>query len=605
MASDQDGAGSAEPAQQAYPDDSSPFQPARRRSLLQRTVPVSGQLQRYGAGTARRDLLAGVTVAALAVPAAMAYAELAGLSPVNGLYALLLPTLAYVLLGSSRQLVIGPEGSISALVAVSVLSFAAAGSADAAQLAAILALLVGACYLAALLLRLGWLADYFSRPVLIGYIHGVAVVLIIAQLGKLTGISIGARGAVPQLVEAGREIESVSGATLAVAAIALAVMLPLRWIAPRFPAALVVVIAGIAASSWLKLDQHGVAVVGHIPSGLPSLTFPTPPLSQVFDLVPAALGLFLVSFADEVLTARAYAQRHGERIDVSQEMRAMAVANATAGVSQAFPVGASGSRTAVNDSMGARSQVSALLAAIAVVGILLFLTAPIAHLPKAVLGAAIVSAAVGLIDISSWRALAAADRVEVAIAAITTAGVVLVGVLEAVVFAVGLTILDAVRRSAQPGDAVLGFDAVLGRFANVAEHPEARVEPGIVVYRLDDRLFFANARYVTGRMRQAVRGAPTPAHWLVLDAEGISHIDTTGMEALKNLVGELGDGGVALVVARMHTTLQGLLQDAGLEAEIGADHFYPTVRAAVSACVREESGAGGREADEAGPPAAG
>jgi high affinity sulfate transporter 1 len=578
-------------SQQAYPDDSSPFQPARRRSLLQRTIPVSGQLRRYRAGTARRDLLAGVTVAALAVPAAMAYAELAGLSPVNGLYALLLPTVAYVLLGSSRQLVVGPEGSISALVAVSVLSFAAAGTADAAELGAILALLVAACFLVAFVLRLGWLADYFSRPVLIGYIHGVAVVLIIGQLGKLTGIGIGASRPVPQLVEAVKEISNVSGATLAVAAIALAVMLPLRWIAPRFPAALVVVVAGIAASVWLNLDDHGVAVVGHIPSGLPSLTFPTPPLNQVFDLVPAALGLFLVSFADEVLTARAYAQRHGERIDVGQEIRAMAVANATAGVSQAFPVGASGSRTAVNDSMGARSQVSALLAAIAVVGILLFLTAPIAHLPKAVLGAAIVSAAVGLIDISSWRALAAADRVEVAIAAITTAGVVLVGVLEAVVFAVGLTILDAVRRSAQPGDAVLGFDAVLGRFANVADHPEARVEPGIVVYRLDDRLFFANARYVTGRMRQAVRGAPTPAHWLVLDAEGISHIDTTGMEALKNLVGELDDGGVALVVARMRTALQGLLGDAGLEAEIGADHFYPTVRAAVGACVREESGA--------------
>ena len=592
MASDQDGAGRAEPAQQAYPDESSPFQPAHPRSLLQRTVPVSGQLKQYRAGTARRDLLAGVTVAALAVPAAMAYAELAGLSPVNGLYALLLPTLAYVLLGSSHQLVIGPEGSISALVAVSVLSFAAAGSADAAELAAILALLVGACYLIALLLRLGWLADYFSRPVLIGYIHGVAVVLIIGQLGKLTGIGIGASDPIPQLVEAGKEIGTVSGATLVVAGVALAVMLPLRWIAPRFPAALVVVIAGIAASSWLKLDQHGVAVVGHIPSGLPSLRFPTPPLNQVFDLVPAALGLFLVSFADEVLTARAYAQRHGERIDVGQEMRAMAAGSVTAGVSQAFPIGASGSRTAVNDSMGARSQVSALLAAITVVGILLFLTAPIAHLPKAVLGAAIVSAAVGLIDISSWRALAAADRVEVSIAAITTAGVILVGVLEAVVFAVGLTILDAVRRSARPGDAVLGFDPVLGRFADVAAHPEARVEPGIVVYRLDDRLFFANARYVTGRMRQAVRGAPSPAHWLVLDAEGISHIDTTGMEALKNLVDELGDGGVALVVARMRTKLQGALGDAGLQTEIGVSRFYPTVRAAVHACVREESAAG-------------
>jgi SulP family sulfate permease len=579
----------AETAERAYPSDASPFQPAREEPLVQRLLPALTQLRGYRLGTGRRDLLGGITVAALAVPSAMAYAELAGLSPVNGLYALLLPTLAYVLFGSSRQLVVGPEGSISALVAVSVLAFAAAGSPDAAELAAMLALLVGACYLIALVLRLGWLADYFSRPVLIGYIHGVAVVLIIGQLGKLTGIGISASDPIPQLVEAAREIGNVSGATLAVGAVALAVMLPLRWLAPRFPAALVVVVAGIALSAWLNLDQHGVAVVGHIPSGLPSLKFPTPPLNQVFDLVPAALGLFLVSFADEILTARSYAQRRGDRIDVGQELRAMAAASAAAGVSQAFPVGASGSRTAVNESMGARTQVSALTAAIAVVAILLFLTAPIAHLPKAVLGAAIVSAAVGLVDISAWRALAAVDRVEVAIAAITTLGVVLVGVLEAVVFAVGLTILDAVRRSARPGDAVLGFDPVLGRFADVAEHPDARIVPGIVVYRLDDRLFFANARYVTRRMREAVRGAPTKSHWLVLDAEAIAHIDTTGMEALGRLVDELRDDDVSLVVARIRTSLKMLVHDAGLDAQIGDERFYPTVQAAVQGCVREEA----------------
>ena len=576
-------------AGEAYPGDSSPFAPAPERPLLQRVVPALQQLRSYRLGSARRDVLAGVTVAALAVPSAMAYAELAGLSPVNGLYALLLPTVAYALLGSSRQLVVGPEGSISALVAVSVLSFAAAGSADAAELAAMLALLVGACYLLALVLRLGWVADYFSRPVLVGYIHGVVVVLIIGQLGKLTGVSISASDPIPQLVEAVKEIGNVSGATVAVAVVALAVMLPLRWIAPRFPAALVVVVAGIALSTWLNLDQHGVAVVGEIPSGLPSLKFPTPPLNQVIDLLPAALGLFLVSFADEILTARSFAQRHGERIGVGQEMRGMAVASASAGVSQAFPVGASGSRTAVNDSMGARSQIAALLAAVAVVAILLFLTAPIAHLPKAVLGAVIVSAAVGLIDISAWRSLAAADRVEVAIAAITTVGVVVVGVLEAVVFAVGLTILDAVRRSARPGDAVLGYDAVLGRFADVAERPDARVVPGVVVYRLDDRLFFANARYVMRRMREAVRGAPTTAHWLVLDAEGIAHIDTTGEEALGQLVDELHDDGVSLVVARMRTELKDRLDDVGLGKQIGAERFYPTVRAAVHACVRQET----------------
>lgn len=570
-------------AAEAYPDEGSPFEPAPERPLVQRAVPVSQQLSGYRPATAQRDLLAGLTVAALAVPAGMAYAEVAGLSPVNGLYALLLPALAYALLGSSRHLVIGPEGSISALVAVSVLSYATAGSKEAAELAATLALLVGLCYLIAWAARLGWLADYFSRPVLVGYMHGVVVVLIIGQLGKLLGVSISATEPIPQLVEAAKEIGDASAATVAVSAATLAVLLPLRFFAPRVPAALLAVVGGIAVSAWLNLDQHGVAVVGHIPSGLPDLGIPTPPWNRVFDLVPAALGLFFVSFADEILTARSYAQRHGDRIGVDQELRAMAVASATAGVSHGFPVGASGSRTAVNESMGARTQFAALYAAITVSFILLFLTGPIAHLPKAVLGAAIVSAAIGLVSISAWRELVQADRVELAIAAVTMIGVVVTGVLNAVVFAVGLTIVDSVRRSASPGDAVLGFDPVLGRFADVRNRPDARVVPGVVVYRLDDRLFFANSRYVMRRMREAVRGAPSKARWLVLDAEGISQIDATGLDALKRLVEELHEDDVTLVVARMRATLERHLDSAGLAEQIGTDRFYPTVRAAVEA----------------------
>jgi sulfate permease, SulP family len=596
---------SPEQGGEAYSGEESPFEPAPEQPLVQRAMPVSQELSGYRPATAKRDLLAGLTVAALAVPAGMAYAEVAGVSPVNGLYALLLPALAYALLGSSRHLVIGPEGSISALVGVAILSYAAAGSTDAAELAATLALLVGACYLIAWVVRLGWLADYFSRPVLIGYMHGVVVVLIIGQLGKLLGVSVSATEPIPQLVEVAKEIGDTSLATLAVSAVTLGVLLPLRFLAPRFPAALLAVIAGIALSALLNLDKHGVAVVGHIPSGLPDLGIPRPPWNRVFDLVPAAVGLFFVSFADEILTARSYAQRHGVRIGVDQELRAMAIASATAGVSQAFPVGASGSRTAVNDSMGARTQFAALTAAVTVTFILLFLTAPIAHLPKAVLGAAIVSASIGLVDIGAWRGLMRADRVELAIAAITTIGVIVTGVLNAVVFAVGLTIIDAVRRSARPGDAVLGFDPVLGRFADVTTRPDARVVPGVVVYRLDDRLFFANSRYVTRRMREAVRGAPTTAHWLVLDAEGISQIDATGMDALAQLVGELDQDDVTLVVARMRGELERHLGTAGLREQIGTDRFYPTVRAAVQACVAATGGKRGEELSSPPPQPAG
>jgi MFS superfamily sulfate permease-like transporter len=263
----------------------------------------------------------------------------------------------------------------------------------------------------------------------------------------------------------------------------------------------------------------------------------------------------------------------------------MGAANAAAGITQGFPVGASGSRTAVNDAMGARSQLAGLVAAAAVLLILLFLTGPIAELPKAVLGAAIVSAAIGLVDVPAWRSLAATDRVELAIAAVTVAGVVIAGVLEAVAFAVALTIVDAVRRSAKPGDAVLGWDESLGRWADVEEHPGARVAPGVVVYRLDDRFFFANARYVKRRMNAAVRGAPSPARWLVLDAEAVTHVDTTGVDAIQQLAGELRDDGITLVVARIRAHTKRQLDEAGLVDGIGSEHFHPTVRAAVAACI--------------------
>ena len=561
-----------------------PFRPAKPDPLLQRAIPVAKELPGYRALAARRDLLAGVTVAALAIPSAMAYAELAGLPAVAGLYALLLPTLAYAFLGSSRQLIVGPEGSLSALVAAAVLALATAGSPEALELAGAMALLVAACFLIARVFRLGWLADYLSRPVLVGYIHGVAVVLIVGQLGKLTGIDVDAGDPIPQLVELGREIGDVSAPTLAVGAAALALLLTARYLTPRLPAALVVVIGAIVASKALGLDEHGVAVVGDIPAGLPDLRVPSPPWEDVVALAPAAAGLFLVSFADEVLTARSFAGRHGQHIRVDQELLAMSVASAAAGVTQGLPVGASGSRTAVNDSMGARSQIAGLLAAGAILLVLLFLTAPIAYLPKAVLGAVIITAAIGLIEPAVWRELANTDKVELTIAAVTAAGVIITGVLEAILFAVGLSMVDVVRRSARPHDAVLGWVDSLGRWADVARNNDAKVTPGVVVYRLDDRLFFANASYVKGRVQEALRGAPTVTTALVLDAEGMTHVDSAGLQALEDLAGTLEDDGIALHFARAKHPIADRLTE-----RVDGAHFHGTVRAAVQAAVRDQT----------------
>jgi SulP family sulfate permease len=518
----------------------------------------------------------------------MAYGELAGVSPLAGLYTLLLPTLAYVLLGSSKRLIIGPEGSISALVAAAILPIAAVGSADAAELASFLALLVGACFVLAWLLRLHWISDYFSRPVLVGYIHGVAVVLVISQLDALLGIAVDADDPLPQLAETARELGDTSGTTLAVGAAALAVLLPLRYVAPRFPTALVVVGASIAVSWALDVEAEGVAVVGDIASGLPSLDIPLPAWDDAVRLAPAAIGIFLVAFADEILTARSFAGKHGEHVRGRQELLAMGAASGAAGVTGGIPLGASGSRTAVNDAMGARTQVAGLVAAGAILLILLFLTDPIAYLPKAVLGAVIIGAAIGLVDAEAWRALWSTDHVELSIAAVTAAGVIAVGVLEALVFAVGLSIVDVVRRSARPHDAVLGWVGRLGRYGDVSLHPSAELTSGVVVYRLDDRLFFANARYIKGRVREAIRGAPRPVRSLVFDAEAVTHVDSTGLDALAEIARDLQQDGIAIEFARVKGGVKQLFDDAGLTEKIGEEHFYPTVRAAVTAAAPPE-----------------
>jgi SulP family sulfate permease len=561
----------------------SPFQPRAQQPLLHRTFPVTEQVPDYPRRNLKRDLVAGVTVAALAIPSAMAYAEIAGLEPIHGLYALLLPAVAYMVFGSSRQLIIGPEGSLAVLVATAVAPVVSDDPDQYATAAAMLAVLVATAFAGARLLRLGWLADYISRAVLVGYIHGVAVVLIVGQLGKIFGRSIEADDPLPQLAEFVDGLSDTHALTALVGLASIAVMLVLRWRRPKIPAALVVVIAGIAVSAAADLEGHGVAVIGDIPSGLPTITWPSLPLGDVLALVPAALGIFLVSFADGILTARSFAGQHGQRIDANQELAAFAAGNLAAGISQGFPVGASGSRTAVNDQMGGRTQVVGSLAAVVVAVVLLFLTAPVELLPSACLGAVIVGAAIGLFKPKQWQALARAGRSQVVVAGVATGGVVVFGVLPALAIAVLLSIVETVTRSAQPHDAVLGWVDRLGRYADVSVHGSARTTPGVVVYRLDDRLIFANARYVKARVAEAIAGATSPTNHLVFDAEAVSSIDATGAQALEELHASLEQDGIVLVVARLKQPVRAVFDSTGLTATIGPERFHPTVQSAVAA----------------------
>jgi high affinity sulfate transporter 1 len=442
-------------------------------------------------------------------------------------------------------------------------------------------MLVGFAYLAALLARLGWIADYLSVPVLIGYIHGVAVVMIVSQLAKLLGLSISAESPLGQVVEVIQEIGQLNLATVVVGGSCLVLLLLARWLVPRLPTPLIVVVLAIVASAALGLGRYGVAVVGEIPAGLPSIRLPDLNLRAMLDLLPAALGIFVVGFSDEILTARSFAGRRNQHVRAEAELAAMGASNLAASISQGFPVGASGSRTAVNDQIGGRTQFSGLIAAGIVAMVLVFLTAPMQYLPKAVLGAVIVAASVGLIDPVAWRGLARISRVEVGIALTTMLGVIALGVLPALLVAVALSVIDAIRRSAKPHDAVLGWVERLDRYANVQLHASAKLTPGVLVYRLDDRLFFANANYVGSRIREAIAGSPTPVQWLVFDAEGLNHVDATGIDLLTNLIESLGKESTTFVFARLKSPVSEHLRDAGLLDLVGEDHLYPTVRAAV------------------------
>jgi high affinity sulfate transporter 1 len=561
-----------------------PFASASRPPITTRYVPFARSLPTYSRLRLRTDVVAGVTVAALALPSAMAYAALAGVPVSAGLYALLLPVLAYAVFGSAPRVVVGPEGTVSLLIATVIAPLAAGGTTQYASLAALLAIMVGVVFLLARLARLGWIADYFSQAVLVGYITGVAIVLILGQLGKLLGVSSHAEGTIRTTLDIAGQVGNANRATVVVGAVSLALLIVAGRISKRLPGALVVVILGIVASWALDLAAYGVSISGPVPSGLPSLEIPDVSRADLRALVVAALAVFLVAFSDSILTARSFAARHHEVVDANQELLAFGVAQISAGVTQSIPVGTSGSRTAVNDDMGATSQVSGLAAAGAIAVILMFLTAPMEYLPSAVLGAVIVYAAAKLIDPTLWRELARSSRVEVVIAAVTILGVVMIGVLQAIIVAVLLSVADIIRRAARPADAVLGWSAQDDRYVDVVDQPDAGISAGVVVYRIQDRLFFANAHYFKRRLWAAVDGAPKPVRHVVLDGSFISDLDASAEVALREVIDGLRERNIEFHLARAAQELRIRLDSVGLVEAIGPEHFHGTVSAAVEAC---------------------
>lgn len=538
---------------------------------------------RYDRVSLRGDLPAGLTVAAYLVPQVMAYAQVAGLSPAAGLWAAVAALCLYAFLGSSPQLSVGPE-STTALLTAATLAPLAAGSAERyVALAALLAIMVGVTCLIAAVLRLGVLADLLSKPVLIGYLAGVALLMMVGQLGHLTRVDVEGTSVGDQLSSWWGSRDEVHLPTVLTAAAVLALLLVLQRWRPRSPAPLIAVLGATAAAAALRLGEHGVAVVGAIPVAPVTPDLATVSWADVRLLLGPALAIAIVGFTDNVLTARAFAGRRNESIAGNRELVALGAANLGAGAVGGFPVSSSGSRTALGDAVGSRTQMYSLIAAGAVVLTLMIFTDLLADFPIAALGALVVYAAYRLIAFNEFRRLGRFRRSELVLALATLCGVLALGVRDGILAAVGLSLIDLLRRVARPHDAVQGFVPGLAGMHDIDDYPQARQVPGLLVYRYDSPIFFANAEDFHRRLLEAFRAAHPRPRWVVLNVEAVIEIDATAAEVLERLHAELSAQDVVLALARVKHALRRDLDAAGLTARIGEAHFFPTLPTAVDA----------------------
>jgi sulfate permease, SulP family len=549
-------------------------------------TPGLNQLLSYQRGWLRADLLAGVTVAAYLIPQVMAYAEVAGLPPVVGLWAIIGPLLVYAILGSSRQLSVGPESTTALMTASVVAPLAAGDPARYAGLAAALGLVVGGLCVIGWLARLGFLADLLSRPVLVGYLAGIAVVMIVSQLTKMTGVPVDGETLPAQVRSFVANLDQLHVPTLALSAGVLALLLVATRLSPKAPVPLIAMLLATVAVAIFSLQDEGVRVVGEIPAGLPTPSVPAVTATDVAALLLPASGVAIVAYTDNVLTARAFATRNGYRIDANQELLALGTANLAAGVLRGFPVSSSASRTAIGDALGSRSQLYSLVALSAVLITLLVGRGVLAAFPTAALGAIVVYAALRLVDVGEFRRISRFRRSELVLALAATAAVLFLGVLYGVLAAVGLSILNLLRRVARPHDGILGYAPGVAGMHDIDDYPDATLVPGLVVYRYDAPLCFANAENFRQRALGAVAASPTPVEWFVLNAEANVEVDLTAVDALDDLRAELDRRGIVFALARVKQDLRADLMAAGLVDRIGDERIFPTLPTAVQAYVQ-------------------
>jgi high affinity sulfate transporter 1 len=546
-------------------------------------MPGLKKLLSYRRKWLRGDILAGLTVAAYLIPQCMAYGELAGVEPVAGLWAILPPMIIYAIFGSSTQLSIGPESSTAVMTAVAIAPFAATRSDTYISLAALLAIIMGLVCIAGYIAKLGFLADLLSKPVLIGYMAGIALIMIGGQIGKIAKIEIEADAFFGQISEFISKLELAHTPTLILGIAVLIFLFVLQRRFPTAPIPLIAVLLSTAAVAIFNLNNRGVAVVGEIPAGLPQFALPQISFQDLSSLVAAAVGISIVGYSDNVLTARAFANRHNYKIDANQELLALGLANLGNGLMQGFPISSSGSRTVIGDSVGSKSQLFSLVAMVAVIVVLLFLRPVLALFPKAALGAIVIYAATRLIEITEFIRLYRFRRSEFLLAIVTTLAVLATDILVGVGIAVSLSVIELFSRVARPHDAVLGTVPDLAGLHDIEDWEGAKTIPGLLMYRYDAPLCFANAENFKQRSLLAIKAESVPVEWFVLNMEANVEIDITAIDMLSELRAELASKNITFAMARVKQDLYLNLERAGFLEEIRVEHIYPTLHTAIAA----------------------
>jgi sulfate permease, SulP family len=528
------------------------------------------------------DVLAGVTVCVVMIPSVIAYAGLMGLPPQHGLYAALVPLLVYPFFASSRQMIVGPDIAISLLVASAIAPLAGGDPARAAVLAAAVAVLSGLLLLLGASAKIGAIADFLSKPVLVGYMTGAALILVASQLDKLFGVRLEHNDFFPRLAELAGNLHLAHGPTLISGLALLGVIIALRRVAPRVPPALVTVVAAIAASLALRLEDRGVAVVGAFPSGLPALALPSVNWHDIHTLLPAAVGIALLTYTEGILLARAFAARNGYEVSPNQELTALGLADVCSGLFQGFSVTGSQARTTINDSAGGRTQLASLVTAGTLILFLVFLTPLVARLPVVALAALLIYGGSTLVEFDVMVRIYRFYPRSALLAALTTLGVLAVGVVPGILVGVALSLLALIDRISNPPDAVLRIVPGDG-FHDLGEDSKAQTLPGFIAYRFYAPLLFSNAGHFVQRVRELVAASPAPVRWFLVDAQAITDIDITAAEALRGLNKELQQQGIALKFAHANRPLRKILERIGFTTEIGRESIFHAVHEAAEA----------------------